>query len=129
MILYSHDFNDDLGGRSFGQVRPNWMENPILGEWSRYVEAELGKEFEQYTLVPTDNYIDPENAQSSDEEVKSQRKKKVPIILETADNGSPLLPATVADGSMTFDKLHPILREYLNCHYRESCISGRGSQR
>lgn len=104
------------------------MEKPILGEWSRYVEAELGREFEQYPLVLTDNFVDPENAQSSDEEVKSQRKKKVPVVLETADDGSPLLPATVSDGSMTFDKLHPMLREYLNCHYRESCISGRGAQ-
>lgn len=45
MILNRHDFNDDLGGRSFSDVRPNWMEKPILGEWSRYIASELGRNF------------------------------------------------------------------------------------
>ena len=64
------------------------------------------------------HFVDPDNEkQSSDEETTTRKRKKVPVRLETADDGSPVLPPSVADGTMTYDRLHPILREYLNCHY------------
>lgn len=53
-FIYSHDFNDDFGGRAFADVRPKWAEKPILGEWSRYIEAEFGTELQRYSLSITD---------------------------------------------------------------------------
>ena len=32
----SYDFNEDLDGKSFADVRPKWTEKPILNEWARY---------------------------------------------------------------------------------------------
>lgn len=32
----SYDFNGDLGARPFAEVRPQWMEKPVLNEWARY---------------------------------------------------------------------------------------------
>jgi hypothetical protein len=41
----SHDFNSELDAKSLVEVRPKWMEKPILGEWSAYAEEVLGMLF------------------------------------------------------------------------------------
>lgn len=115
-LFRSHNFNDELGGRAFADVRPNWMEKPISGEWSRYAEAELGMNVLQYMQHCWCYTPDPDHDRSLSEVVK-RMKQRVPITLDKAENGTPLLPDTVAKGVMSYDKLHLFVREYLNCHY------------
>src|SRR6266849_6428774 len=51
-------------------------------------------------------------AESSDgDHIHSKRKKKT-ANLERGTNGHPLLPDLVIEGKLTFDKMHPIIREY-----------------
>lgn len=61
--------------------------------------------------------IDGDVGNSSSEEDGPSKKKKPTIELEVGQDGRPLLPDTVADGSLPFDDLHPIVREYMTMNY------------
>lgn len=61
--------------------------------------------------------IDGDVENSSSEEDGPFKRKKPTIELEVGQDGRPLLPDTVADGSLAFDDLHPIVREYMNMNY------------
>lgn len=54
---------------------------------------------------------------SESEEEKPLQKKKPVIVLDVGDDGRPLLPDTVVDGSLGFDDVHPIVREYITVNY------------
>jgi hypothetical protein len=119
--IRSHDFNEDFGGRSFTSVRLNWMQKPIVGEWLRYAECELGNVTEPLMKTCCSKLsIDPDGDDSStDEETSFHRKKKPAIQLEISDNGRPILPESVSNGELSFDQMHPIVRDYLNINYSE----------
>ncbi len=109
-------------GRFQMSVRIGWRSRSWESGLDTLLLSWVGTLSNIYIGAHWQHVVDPENELSSDEEPASRRKKKVPIVLDADDDGTPLLPNTVADGTMTFEKLHPILREYLNCHYRESCV-------
>lgn len=58
------------------------------------------------------------NLKESDSEEEVKRVKKKPVVkLEVGDDERPLLPNTVLDGSLGFDDLHPMVREYMTMNY------------
>lgn len=67
-----------------------------------------------------DNGNDSDSESDEDERCK---RKKAAIQLEIGDDGRPLLPDTVMDGSLGFDDLHPIVREYMTVNYSSVSVS------
>jgi hypothetical protein len=39
----SHDFNAQLDGESLEDVRENWEDEPIMDEWAKYAQSQMGK--------------------------------------------------------------------------------------
>ena len=97
------------------------MEKPILNEWARYAGDVLGMGNRLFTLwkidIDTRYVIDGDIEDSGSEGDGPYKKKKRVIELEVGQDGRPLLPDTVADGSLAFDDLHPIVREYMTMNY------------
>lgn len=67
--------------------------------------------------IDTGYAIDGDIEDSGSEGDGPYKKKKRVIELEVGQDGRPLLPDTVADGSLAFDDLHPIVREYMTMNY------------
>jgi hypothetical protein len=63
---------------------------------------------------------DADGEDSDSEEDRPPKKQKPVVKLEVGEDDRPLLPDTVMDGSMIFDDLHPIVREYMTLNY--SCV-------
>jgi hypothetical protein len=38
-----HDFNHELGGESFADVRPDWQTESIMDEWAHYAQSQMGE--------------------------------------------------------------------------------------
>jgi hypothetical protein len=43
MCQNRHDFNDELGHRSFIKSKPNWQNGSVMTEWESYASEELGE--------------------------------------------------------------------------------------
>jgi len=87
-------------------------------EWSRFIQSVMGQWLKLLVLNVTHESIDPDNDNedsSDDDQVKT--KKKPSVVLETNADGRPLLPDSVVNSSLSFDQMHPILRDYLNINY------------
>ena len=41
--LNSHDFNDKLGGQSLAEIWEYWEEEPIMTEWTKYAQSQMGE--------------------------------------------------------------------------------------
>ena len=54
---------------------------------------------------------------SGSEDDRKSKKKTPAVKLEIAENGRPIIPDAVIDGSLAFDDLHPIVREYMTMNY------------
>jgi hypothetical protein len=38
-----HDFNHELGGETFAEVRPGWQTESIMDEWPHYAQSQMGE--------------------------------------------------------------------------------------
>jgi hypothetical protein len=38
-----HDFNHELGGETFAEVRPGWQTESIMDEWAHYAQSQMGE--------------------------------------------------------------------------------------
>jgi hypothetical protein len=41
-IYYRHDFNHELAGEAFSDVRPDWQTEGIMDEWAKYAQSQMG---------------------------------------------------------------------------------------
>jgi hypothetical protein len=39
----SHDFNGELNGEAMSAVRPGWEQEPIMKEWMKFAQSQMGK--------------------------------------------------------------------------------------
>jgi hypothetical protein len=37
-----HDFNHELGGKAFADIRPDWQTESIMDEWAHYAQSPMG---------------------------------------------------------------------------------------
>jgi hypothetical protein len=42
-IYYRHDFNHELAGEAFSDVRPDWQTEGIMDEWAKYAQSQMGE--------------------------------------------------------------------------------------
>ena len=94
----SHDFNGELGGRPMSSVRPGWEGGPIMKEWARYAQAEMGKMSCPFVC----NVI-----------------IKPVLMLDTTEEGLPILPDPDVDGGMRASVLVQVVWSFLTTHYSE----------
>lgn len=41
--VFSHDFNEDLGGKSFEKEYPDWKTQPFANLWGKYAGKVMGE--------------------------------------------------------------------------------------
>ena len=122
MIVHSHDFNDTLDGKSLSEVREGWEEEPIMQEWTRYAQSQMGEpQPSLHALTPTDGMVG-EDLQEGDREIPAKKKKTPAVLLEFDKDGKPLLPDPDFNGGMRVESLCSAVRQFIVGHYRKEFV-------
>jgi len=119
LVKQSHDFNDALDGKSLSEVRQGWEEEPILQEWTRYAQSQMGEaEPSLHPQTPTDGMVG-EDLQEGDREIPAKKKKTPAVLLELDEDGKPVLPDPDFNGGMRVESLCSVVRQFIVAHYRK----------
>jgi hypothetical protein len=118
----SHDFNDKLDGQSLADVRDGWEDEPIMMEWTKYAQTQMGiKSFSYLAFINAYPFAgDNADTDEQDPQQPSRKKKEPPFQLEFDDDGTPILPDPDADDGMAVGPMCQAIRQFLTAHYRGS---------
>jgi hypothetical protein len=43
LAVNRHDFNREMGGEAFSDVRPSWQTESIMEEWAHYAQSQMSE--------------------------------------------------------------------------------------
>ena len=104
-------------------VRPGWEGGPIMKEWARYAQAEMGKMGCPFVcnviILITGNVGEADDEDDEDDRELPHCNKKPVLMLDTTEEGLPILLDPDVDGGMRASVLVQVVRGFLTTHYSE----------